>query len=216
MAKEKDSTLSKEERKGLKRAEKDKKRSDSDGVHKSKDKKEKTKKRDRAALAEKVANAVESGAVVVEGVQEVAVKIDVEGENENENEDKKKAKVLVRPVGALVPFANPLADEKVAKKVFKGVKKGVCMPAIFFVRNFARKRLPFGWGLLVVRCDSIPRPVQNTRALFPFQKIFHTNVSPPPFPPHQPQQPNPSNAASKKSSKRSANPPPLLPRLLPA
>ncbi|ETI20470.1 hypothetical protein G647_08507 [Cladophialophora carrionii CBS 160.54] len=30
---------------------------------------------------------------------------------------------VVRPVGALVPFANPLADEKVAKKVFKSVKK---------------------------------------------------------------------------------------------
>ena len=38
-------------------------------------------------------------------------------------EEKKKI-LAERPVGALVPFANPLADEKVAKKVFKGVKKG--------------------------------------------------------------------------------------------
>lgn len=29
-------------------------------------------------------------------------------------------------VGALVPFANPLADEKTTKKVLKGVKKGNC------------------------------------------------------------------------------------------
>lgn len=29
-----------------------------------------------------------------------------------------------KPLVALVPFANPLADEKVAKKVFKTVKKG--------------------------------------------------------------------------------------------
>jgi len=29
-------------------------------------------------------------------------------------------------VGALVPFANPLADEKTTKKVLKGVKKGMC------------------------------------------------------------------------------------------
>jgi hypothetical protein len=32
--------------------------------------------------------------------------------------------LAARPVGALVPFANPLADDKAAKKVFKCVKKG--------------------------------------------------------------------------------------------
>ena len=34
-------------------------------------------------------------------------------------------------VGALVPFANPLADEKVGRKVLKGVKRGVCVFLIF-------------------------------------------------------------------------------------
>ena len=39
-------------------------------------------------------------------------------------------------LGALVPFANPLADEKVAKKVLKGVKKGSPVPQITFYFNF--------------------------------------------------------------------------------
>jgi hypothetical protein len=124
MAKVKDSTVPKEERKALKKAEKEKKRSDSDGVHKSKDKKE--KKKERAALADKVANGVATGAVVV-GEVEAETEI-VKSDAEDENEHKKKKKMMMmtmRPVGALVPFANPLADEKVAKKVFKGVKKGM-------------------------------------------------------------------------------------------
>ncbi len=100
----------------------------SNGVHKSKDSK-KEKKKERAVLAEKVANAVESGKIVVmaEGEEEVVVKSDVE-----ENESKEKKQPSMRPVGALVPFANPLADEKVAKKVFRGVKKGLsvaCVPS---------------------------------------------------------------------------------------
>ena len=41
-----------------------------------------------------------------------------------EDADEEKAVVTV-PVGALVPFANPLADEKQQKKVLKAVKK--CM-----------------------------------------------------------------------------------------
>jgi hypothetical protein len=154
MAKEKDPTLSKDERKALKRAEKDKKRSDSDGVHKSKDKKE--KKKDRAVLAEKVANAVESGAVVVveEEGMEVAMKSDVEEEKER--------KVVVRPVGALVPFANPLADEKVAKKVFKGVKKGVCEFQFWCYAT----------------CSAVPSAQGPTHLVLP---IFFTNSS---FPCH--------------------------------
>ena len=56
-------------------------------------------------------------------------------EDEDEDEDEVPEKTNgeteskkvngIRPIGALVPFANPLADEKVAKKVFKGVKKGL-------------------------------------------------------------------------------------------
>jgi H/ACA ribonucleoprotein complex subunit 2 len=150
MAKEKDSSLSKDERKALRRAEKEKKskRSDSDGVHKSKDPKKEKKsksKKERVALAEKVANEVENGTVVVEGEKEAEGDKEVEQEKEVEREDEEmvlaakndaeddekmgqhredKKASTIRPVGALVPFANPLADEKVAKKVFKGVKKG--------------------------------------------------------------------------------------------
>lgn len=150
MAKEKDSTLSKEERKALKRAEKEKKTkpSDSDGVHKSKDSK-KEKRKERTALAEKVANAVESGKVVVVDDEEVIAKSDVQ---EDENEGKKKDKRgSMRPVGALVPFANPLADEKVAKKVFKGVKKGVCLSTSIM-------------SSLVVVCSDFPLP-PNSRSI---------------------------------------------------
>ncbi|KIW93124.1 uncharacterized protein Z519_05729 [Cladophialophora bantiana CBS 173.52] len=61
------------------------------------------------------------------------VKVEEAGEEKEEDSEKstkkegiveEKKKILAtRPVGALVPFANPLADEKVAKKVFKCVKK---------------------------------------------------------------------------------------------
>jgi H/ACA ribonucleoprotein complex subunit 2 len=91
------------------------KRSDENGVHKSKDKKEKKeKKADRQALAERALNEVKSAPAA-------QVKSDDEGEIA---ETDAVAKGVLRPVGALVPFANPLADEKVAKKVFKSVKKG--------------------------------------------------------------------------------------------
>jgi len=110
MAKEK--SAEKEERKKDTKVSKEK-RSDKDGVHKSKkDKKEKK----IAAAAEdvevttKLLTALESqkpGSVAVKEEGEVQVKI--------------KAVPLI---GALVPFANPLADEKVGKKLLKSVKKG--------------------------------------------------------------------------------------------
>lgn len=93
--------------------EKKEKRSETDGVKKSskKDKKSKLSGDNLAAAFEEV------------------VKTTVNGE-----EEKVESKVVVvekadgdiivlKPVGALVPFANPLADEKVGKKVLKGVKK---------------------------------------------------------------------------------------------
>merc|ERR1712093_899095 len=89
--------------------EKKEKRSETDGVKKSKrDKKSKLNGDNMAAAIEEVTKADakspaqdESAVMVVDTVGEVAVK----------------------PIGALVPFANPLADEKVTKKVLKGVKK---------------------------------------------------------------------------------------------
>ena len=105
------------EAKRLAKAEKKAKRSESDGVHKSKsDKKEKKEKKTAAAASDahvttKLLNTIEE---IKPG--SVAVK--------EENGDV-KVKVKTEPLlSALVPFANPLADEKVGKKVLKSVKKG--------------------------------------------------------------------------------------------
>lgn len=114
MAKEK--TTDKEERRKETKAVKEK-RSESDGVHKSKkDKKDKKEKKTAAAAEDvdvttKLLNTLEK-----ENPGTVAVK----------EEDEVKVIVKSAPVlGALVPFANPLADEKVGKKLLKGVKKGI-------------------------------------------------------------------------------------------
>lgn len=106
-----------------KEEKKRKKRSDEDGVHKSSsDKKEKKeKKAKREALAEKALNEIHTAPAP----GPVEAKSDDEGEVA---EAEAKSKQVLRPVGALVPFANPLADEKVAKKVFKSVKKGMYYP----------------------------------------------------------------------------------------
>ena len=116
MAKEKSTDPEKEARK-LAKAEKKAKRSETDGVHKSKsDKKEKKEKRTAAAASEadvttKLLNAIEET-----NPGSVAVK----EENGNVKVDVKTQPLL----GALVPFANPLADEKAGKRVLKSVKKG--------------------------------------------------------------------------------------------
>lgn len=111
MAKEK--STDKEERRREKAVKKEK-RSEKDGVHKSKKPDKKEKKLAAAAedihVTTKLLNNLEdqkpgSVAVKVNGAVEVKVK---------------SAPLL----GALVPFANPLADEKVGKKVLKSVKKG--------------------------------------------------------------------------------------------
>ena len=106
MAKEKSSKDA-----SAKKEKKEKKRSEEDGVHKkSKDKKEKKQKSE--VLTTKVQNVLENGE---------QTGAPVEAETKVEKVEKP------RLVGALVPFANPLADDKVAKKVFKGVKKGKCI-----------------------------------------------------------------------------------------
>ena len=127
MAKEK-SEMSKEERKALKAAKKEAKSSKPEGVTKSakedkKDKKEKTK------LAERVLKEIQNEPAASTN----GVKADESDEEEQIIVDKKGA---VRPVGALVPFANPLADEKVGKKVFKSVKKGSSVLLCVFPKNF--------------------------------------------------------------------------------
>jgi H/ACA ribonucleoprotein complex subunit 2 len=92
--------------------EKKEKRNETDGVKKSKkDKKSKLSGDNIAAaleetLAQSEAPVVETKAIVVK---------------------ESNGELAVKPVGALVPFANPLADDKVAKKVLKSVKKGMAV-----------------------------------------------------------------------------------------
>lgn len=115
MAKEKPTDPEKEAKK-LAKAEKKAKRSETDGVHKSKsEKREKKEKKTAVAASDadvtiKLLNTLEEtkpGSVVVKEDGNVKVKVKMEP-----------------LLGALVPFANPLADEKVGKKVLKSVKKG--------------------------------------------------------------------------------------------
>ena len=116
MAKEKPTDPAKAAHKAEKKAKKEK-RSETDGVHKSskKDKKAKDKAidadKENTETTTKLLNTLETekpGTVIVK-------------EDDGDIEIKVKAKPLL---GALVPFAHPMADEKVGKKVLKSVKKG--------------------------------------------------------------------------------------------
>ncbi|CAI7614043.1 unnamed protein product [Penicillium glandicola] len=93
------------------RAEKKEKRAEKDGVHKVK--KEKKEKKDKTALVDAVEKVVDSEAM--EGLEQTGAVV-VKGEAEVDA-------AVERPVGALVPFANPLVEDKQAKKVLKSVKK---------------------------------------------------------------------------------------------
>lgn len=125
MAKEKPTDPEKEAKK-LAKAEKKAKRSETDGVHKSSksDKKEKKDKKDKKE--KKVGEAA--------GDTEVTTKLlntleDAKPGSVAIKEDNGDLQVKVKTaplLGALVPFANPLADEKVGKKVLKSVKKCEC------------------------------------------------------------------------------------------
>lgn len=118
MAKEKPIDPEKEARK-LAKAEKKAKRADTDGVHKLKsDKKDKKDKKEKKIAAE--AEDVEMTTELLNSLEDtkpgsVAIK---------EDGDVKIVLKNTPLVGALVPFANPLADEKIGKKVLKSIKKG--------------------------------------------------------------------------------------------
>ena len=106
MAKEKSEKRDKKEKK--------EKRSEIDGVKKPKKEKKSKLSEDNIAAA-----------------IEVVTKKPAEAESEEPEEESKDivipdaaGELIVKPIGALVPFANPLADDKVAKKVLKSVKKG--------------------------------------------------------------------------------------------
>lgn len=94
------------------RAEKKEKRAEKDGVHKVK--KEKKEKKDKTALVDAVEKEIDSEAM--EGLEPTSAVVKAEVEVDA---------VVAVPVGALVPFANPLVEDKQAKKVLKSVKKGM-------------------------------------------------------------------------------------------
>ncbi|KAL2855874.1 50S ribosomal protein L30e-like protein [Aspergillus pseudoustus] len=87
--------------------EKKEKRSEKDGVHKSK--KDKKDKKDKTVLSDTVLKGIE---------QEISANTPVNGAVKTDEDA-----VVDRPVGALVPFAKPLLEDKSAKKALKSVKK---------------------------------------------------------------------------------------------
>lgn len=138
-----------------KKREKKEKRAEKDGVHKSKkDKKEKKEKKDKTLLADAVEK--ELTTKVLEGIDEaVAAKTVVNGAAEPE-----AMEVESRPVGALVPFANPLVEDKSAKKVLKSVKKG---KPPFFDPLFW---LDIGFGGLWLACLAAYMSFQQSSLVF--------------------------------------------------
>ncbi|KAL4795388.1 50S ribosomal protein L30e-like protein [Aspergillus venezuelensis] len=84
--------------------EKKEKRSEKDGISKSK--KDKKDKKDKTALADAVLKGIDAE-VAAAPVNGVVAATEIEA----------------RPVGALVPFARPLLEDKQAKKALKSVKK---------------------------------------------------------------------------------------------
>ncbi|PWY77545.1 L30e-like protein [Aspergillus heteromorphus CBS 117.55] len=93
--------------------EKKEKRSEKDGVHKS-SKKDKKEKKDKTVLADAVEK--ELTTKVLEGIDEAVSETPVVNGTEDMEVD-------AAPVGALVPFASPLVEDKAAKKCLKSVKK---------------------------------------------------------------------------------------------
>lgn len=103
-----------------KREKKEKKRSETDGIHKHKKEKKKNSSNVSDTIGKELATKVLDGLVKIEAHEKVEALEKVV----NGGVVKIEAQVESRPVGALVPFANPLAEDKVAKKVLKSVKKG--------------------------------------------------------------------------------------------
>lgn len=97
----------------VKKEKKEKKRKADDAEIEDTPKKEKKSKKSRKS---------DVGAPADESLMEVDGQLAVKVEEAKEDGDKKA--VIAIPAAALVPFANPLADEKAQKKVLKSVKKG--------------------------------------------------------------------------------------------
>ena len=109
-----------------KKSQKKEKRAEKDGVHKSKkDKKENKDKKDKTVLTDAVDK--ELTTKVLEGIEKEPEPVAAT----NGDVEMVQAKTESRPVGGVVPFANPLVEDKSAKKVLKSVKKGmVCVSSV--------------------------------------------------------------------------------------
>jgi H/ACA ribonucleoprotein complex subunit 2 len=111
-----DLTMSKEKTEKKEKKEKKEKRSEIDGVTK-KSKKDKKEKKEKSA--EQVEAMLEQAEVVK------AVKPKKEKKEEKQDVEIEDRAMTVIPKEALVPFCNPLADDKQARKVLKSVRKGM-------------------------------------------------------------------------------------------
>ena len=101
----------------VKKEKKKEKRSEEDGVSKKSKKEKKRKSKDPAeALLTQLENGPDSIAVITNG--------DIPQTNFDDDEPKEIVPRRNIPPEALVPFANPLADDKQTKKIFKSVQKG--------------------------------------------------------------------------------------------
>jgi H/ACA ribonucleoprotein complex subunit 2 len=94
-----------------------------------KEKKEKTRSAENGVKKEKKHNKERKEKVISDVAEKVAERLQ---ENIESEEDIAMADVdATAPIiGALVPFANPLADEKQQKKILRTVKKGMSNVAI--------------------------------------------------------------------------------------
>lgn len=102
--------------------EKSSKRAEVDGVSKVKSKDGKKDKKDKK---DKLKSAVINASLDEDLQADAAASVEKAPEvTEVEVEDEDGEKVTKAVVGALVPFARPLADEKGTKKILRSVKKG--------------------------------------------------------------------------------------------
>ena len=128
MAKEKQTDPEKAVRKAEKRAKKEAKRADTNGVHKSKQ--EKKSKEVKSTAIEDGEDDMETTAKLLTAIEKkepISVKSQDEDEQLQVKEEVLVKENIVALVGALVPFADPLVKDKSNKKVLKGIKKGECI-----------------------------------------------------------------------------------------
>ncbi|KAK3716050.1 snoRNA-binding protein [Vermiconidia calcicola] len=125
MAKDKSVDPEKKEKK----EKKDKKRKHSEAVAEddtveivAEKRKHKDKKR-KSTDASAIAVDADGDAVVVDAAPGAEIAVVKDEDNEDEDDKKAVAVKTETPLAALVPFANPLCDDKAQKKVLKSVKK---------------------------------------------------------------------------------------------